>query len=272
MPDPSAQVGGRGIEQLRAAGIQVEVGCREAEAVELNRPYLKRINTGKPWVLAKWAMTLDGKIASASGDSQWISGEASRRIVHQLRGRVDAVVVGRETAQRDDPLLTARPPGARVARRVVLDRAARLPLDSKLVQTAHEAPVEVVAQTSRLDSEAAQRRVDALRDAGCEVTMLAADDSDDYLNQWLLACGARGDTNLLVEGGGALLGGLFTAKQVDEVHAFVAPKIIGGRNAISPVEGAGVETMAAAWQLPQLQIEPVEHDVYLHGRLADSTS
>ena len=139
--DPFPAVAGGGIERLRQAGLAVEVGLREAEARRLNAPYLKLTESGRPWVIAKWAMTLDGKLASRTGDSRWISNEASRAIVHQLRGRVDAIVVGRGTAGQDDPLLTARPAGPRVATRIVLDTRASLASDSQLVTTAGEAPV-----------------------------------------------------------------------------------------------------------------------------------
>ena len=126
MGDPFPQVAGGGLKLLRDAGLDVAVGVCEAEARRLNAPYLKLLRTGKPWVIAKWAMTLDGKIATRTGDSKWISGEESRRRVHELRGRVDAVIVGRGTVEADDPLLTARPPGPRTATRVVLSASGRV--------------------------------------------------------------------------------------------------------------------------------------------------
>src|SRR5262249_19006394 len=144
--DPFPRVAGGGIAELRAAGIEVEVGVCEAEARELNAPYLTLLGKGRPWVIAKWAMTLDGRIAARTGDSKWIRNPASRQFVHELRGRVDAVIVGSGTALADDPQLTARPPGPRTAARVVLDRRGRLPLTSKLVRTAREVPVIVVTE------------------------------------------------------------------------------------------------------------------------------
>ena len=147
--DPFPQVSGRGIAELQAAGIQCDVGARAAEANWLLAPYRKLIATGRPWVIAKWAMTLDGKLATRTGDSQWISSEASRAVVHQLRGRVDAVIVGSGTARADNPLLTARPADLadvkRIATRIVVDSAASLSLDSRLVQTAADVPVLVAA-------------------------------------------------------------------------------------------------------------------------------
>src|SRR5262249_3037368 len=160
-------VAGQGASQLRAVGVAVDFGLGEAEARRQNAPYLKLLTSGRPWVHAKWAMTLDGKIATRCGSSKWISGEASRRRVHQLRGRIDAIVVGVGTALADDPQLTARPTGPRVAARVVLDSHARLPLTSALARTAGQTPT-LVATTSNAD---AARRA-ALAAAGCEILVL----------------------------------------------------------------------------------------------------
>ncbi|MCH2222645.1 MAG: bifunctional diaminohydroxyphosphoribosylaminopyrimidine deaminase/5-amino-6-(5-phosphoribosylamino)uracil reductase RibD, partial [Dechloromonas sp.] len=142
--DPNPKVAGGGVAQLRAAGIEVIVGLLEEEARQLIAPFSKLVTRKRPWVIAKWAMTLDGKLATRAGASQWISGEASRTVVHQLRGRVDAILAGRGTAILDDPLLTARPPGPRIATRVVLDTQASLSCESRLMQTIDQAPVVVV--------------------------------------------------------------------------------------------------------------------------------
>src|SRR5690606_7029218 len=139
------QVAGGGLRQLRAAGIACEVGLLEDEAEQLLAPYLKRLRTGRPWVIAKWAMTLDGKIATGTGSSQWISGEASRAVVHQFRGRVDAILVGAGTVRADDPLLTARPPGLRTATRYVLGPISPT---SQLARTAREVPLVVALGTN----------------------------------------------------------------------------------------------------------------------------
>src|SRR5262249_20402186 len=149
---------------LEGARILVEVGLLEADARRLNAPYLKLVSTGRPWVIAKWAMTLDGKIAARTGDSRWISGEASREIVHQLRGRMDAVMVGRGTVQADDPLLTTRALGPRIAARIVVDSRAALSLDSRLVRSVCDAPVLVAT-----GSDAPQENIDRLSGAGCEL-------------------------------------------------------------------------------------------------------
>lgn len=262
MADPFPEVAGRGLEQLRQAGIEVSCGLHEAEAKQLNAPYLKLITQQRPWVIAKWAMTLDGRIASRSGHSQWISNEQSRAIVHQIRGRVDGILVGSNTALTDDPLLTARPTGPRIATRLVFDSQLRLPAKSKLVQTAGEFPT-LLATSAAADQEKAA----ALRTAGVEVLLLPGASHLERLNQLLDELGRRRMTNLLVEGGGGLLGALFDAQAMDEVHVFLAPKIIGGQAAAAPVGGMGLEKMSEAAELAQLQIQQLGTDIYLAGRL-----
>ncbi|MCE9547438.1 MAG: bifunctional diaminohydroxyphosphoribosylaminopyrimidine deaminase/5-amino-6-(5-phosphoribosylamino)uracil reductase RibD [Planctomycetia bacterium] len=260
--DPFPQVDGGGIRALEQAGIEVEVGLLVADAGRLLAPYRKLIATGRPWVIAKWAMTLDGKLATAAGDSRWISGEASRAVGHQIRGRVDAIVVGRGTAEADDPLLTARPPGPRVPLRIVLDSRATLSLDSQLVCTAGESPVLVAASQA---ANAAQ--VKQLTAAGCEVLPLAGDTLATRLDALLLELGRRRKTNVLVEGGAKVLGSLFDARAVDEVHVFIAPRIAGGAAAISPVGGQGISHMADALGLVDVKIEPLGDDVWIRGRV-----
>jgi diaminohydroxyphosphoribosylaminopyrimidine deaminase/5-amino-6-(5-phosphoribosylamino)uracil reductase len=259
--DPFSQVAGEGIAELRRAGIAVEVGLLESEARQLNAPYLKLIETGRPWIIAKWAMTLDGKIATRSLDSRWVSSRASRDIVHRLRGRVDAIMVGRATAAADDPLLTARPPGSRVAVRIVLDSNASLADSSQLAQTAREIPVLVA--TGKQSAAKDRRR---LTTAGCEVIECPGESHADRL-AWLLdELGRRRMTNILVEGGGQLLGSLLDLGQIDEVHAFIAPKLIGGSSAVGPVAGTGADLVAHAVGLSSPRIEQCGGDVYIHGR------
>ena len=271
MQDPFPQVAGGGFERLRAAGVQVEVGLCEEQARELNAPFLKLVATGRPWVIAKWAMTLDGKLATKTGDSRWISCEASRAIVHEIRSRVDAVLVGRRTAELDDPLLTARLPlgeaPPRVATRIVLDSAARLSPRSQLVLTAQQAPVLVV-----IGPEADESAASTLSAQGCEVLRLNATGPELRFEQLLDALGKRRMTNVLVEGGAAVLGTLFDHRLVDEVHAFIAPIVAGGEQAVSPVHGMGISTMGEVARLTTLQQQIVGTDVYISGRLANRDS
>jgi len=260
--DPYVQVSGGGIAELRAAGIEVDVGLARDEARALNAPYLKLVQKGRPWIIAKWAMTLDGKLATRTGDSRWISGPASREIVHRLRGRVDAILIGKQTAIADDPLLTARPPGPRVAKRIVVDTRAALPLESQLVRTARQVPLWVA-----VSFDAPVERIDALTAAGCDVILCAGQSRQDLLMSLLNKLGERLLTNVLVEGGGSLLGSLFDAGEVDEVHAFVAPRIIGGAAAASPVAGTGLRLMSEAISLADVTIEQIGEDAHIHGRV-----
>ncbi|MCY2992655.1 MAG: bifunctional diaminohydroxyphosphoribosylaminopyrimidine deaminase/5-amino-6-(5-phosphoribosylamino)uracil reductase RibD [Planctomycetota bacterium] len=260
--DPFPRVAGGGLAQLQAAGLDVEVGLCEPAARRLNAPYLKLVTTGRPWIIAKWAMTLDGKIATHTGSSQWISGVAARAAVHQLRGRVDALLVGRGTAAADDPLLTARPPGVRTATRIVVDTHAALSLDSRLVQTARETPVLVASGPAA----PAERRA-ALRGAGCEVWVGEAAERRERLGQLLDELGSRRMTNVLVEGGGQLLGSLFDLESIDEVHAFIAPKLVGGAQAPGPLAGRGVAQMLEAVRLEQPVVDMLENDLYLRARV-----
>lgn len=257
--DPNPHVDGGGIRRLRNAGIECDVGVCEPEARDLLAPYLKLTTTGRPWVIAKWAMTLDGKIATHTGSSQWISSDDSRAVTHALRGRVDAIIVGAGTLRADDPLLTARPAGPRTATRVAL---GDVPKDSQLAATVADAPLMVIRSREPKLGE-----YDWLTCAGGEFLKIDPGDDITKIRQVLDEFGRRRMTNVLFEGGGQVLGALFDARAVDEVHAFVAPKIVGGTNAPSPVAGLGVSEMAVALRLEQVQIEPKGDDVYVRGRV-----
>ncbi len=207
-------------------------------------------------------MTLDGKIATQVGESRWISSEPSRRLVHELRGRVDAVLVGSGTALADDPLLTARPAGPRQAVRIVFDSQASLPIGSRLAQTADEVPV-IVAAAATAPSENCWR----LRAAGCEVLSLTGSSHADRLRELLAELGRRRLTNLLVEGGAGLLGLLTDIREIDELHVFVAPRVLGGAAAPSPVGGSGVCRLADGLTVPNIQWQISGDDLYGFGRV-----
>lgn len=258
--DPFPKVAGGGIEELRLAGLEVELGVLEEEARKLNAPYLKLLGRQRPWVLAKWAMTLDGKTATATGESKWITSEESRRMVHEIRGRVDAIVIGRETARLDDPLLTARPPGPRTALRVVVDSRATLSLESKLVRTAREIPVLV-----SVGPHARPRDRERLAEAGCQIVECDAEAPKQRIEQLLTELGRRHLTNVLVEGGGRLTGSLLDARQIDEVHAFIAPRVLGGAWARTPVAGDGIGEIAQSLWLDDLAVRTIGPDVYIRG-------
>ncbi|WP_203328959.1 bifunctional diaminohydroxyphosphoribosylaminopyrimidine deaminase/5-amino-6-(5-phosphoribosylamino)uracil reductase RibD [Candidatus Laterigemmans baculatus] len=256
--DPFPAVDGGGLEHIAAAGIPIELGVGEAEVANLCAPYLKRVRTGRPWVIAKWAMTLDGKIATSTGDSRWISSPESRRRVHELRGRVDAVIVGAGTVLADDPQLTTRPPGHRVATRIVVDRHGTLAPDTQLVRTARQCPVRLFVGP---DADAA--RMAKLQEAGVDVVRCEANGRVKMVETMLSHCGAAGMTNVLVEGGSALLGALRDAGQIDEAQVFVSPKIVGGQKAITPVAGIGLSAMSQAHGWETQSIERVDDDVHI---------
>jgi len=238
--DPDPRVSGRGVAALRAAGIEVTTGLLGAEAEEVNAGYLMRLRAGRPLVTLKLATTLDGRIATAAGNSRWITGEAARRLAHLLRARHDAVIVGVGTALADDPRLDCRLPGLpyRPVVRIVVDGGLRLPADSRLVAAAGEGPVWVV---TRADADPERHRTLTAR--GVEIIDVAAgDDGRPDPAALLQALGQRGLTRVMVEGGGTLAASLVRAVLVDRLAWFRAPRLIGGDG--QPAVGAmAVETL-----------------------------
>ena len=241
----------------------VQEGVLGDQSRSLIAPFAKLISQGRPWIIAKWAMTLDGKLASRTGNSQWISGSASRTVVHQLRGEVDAILVGRGTVESDDPLLTARPEGPRVATRVVLDSAASLSPESQLVRSIAQGPVLVAVA-----AEAPADRIDRLAELGVEIFRVSGSDEASRLESLLEEMGRRQWTNVLVEGGSKVLGMLLDLQAIDEVHTFIATKLIGGEEALSAMAGRGIAQMGDATELTNAQVEVLEGDIYVHGRIA----
>ncbi len=245
MKDPFPEVAGRGIRRLRRAGIRVDVGLCRAEAALLNTPYLTLLTRQRPYVILKWAQSLDGRIATSTGDSRWISCAAARRIVHRLRARVDAILVGIGTVLADDPQLTARDvPLRRTAARLVLDTRLRLDPKSKLATTARQAPVVVFTSSPALRTRRTRAR--QLCEQGVTIRTCPLRNGSLSLPAVLQHLAAERLTNLLVEGGGRLLTAFLEAKLVDEVYAFVAPKLIGGASAATPFGGLGARTVSEA--------------------------
>lgn len=223
--DPSPPVCGKGLRALRRAGVRVEVGVLADEAVALIAPFATRIRLDRPYVIGKWAQSLDGKLAGARGESKWISCSASRRRVHRLRARVDAVLVGSGTVLSDDPALTARDvPLRRRAMRVVLDGRLRTPLRCQLVDTADDLSVLIFTTATAARSTKASR----LRAAGVEVVPCRTRNGRLSIAACLSALARRDVTNVLVEGGAAVLTAFLEAKLLDEAWVFTAPILIGG--------------------------------------------
>jgi diaminohydroxyphosphoribosylaminopyrimidine deaminase / 5-amino-6-(5-phosphoribosylamino)uracil reductase len=262
MPDPFPEVAGKGFERLRAAGVTLRLGVERNAAFTLNLPYLTLLKLGRPYVHAKWAMSLDGRIATRTGDSKWISGEQSRAHAHELRGRVDAVVVGRRTVLADDPLLTARPPGPRIAARIVLTSGGILPAGCRLLQTLDAAPVIVATLAGRGAG---------LRDGGCEVIELPEENGRPNVSALVRELGNRRMTNILVEGGSGVLGSFHDADLIDELHVYIAPKLIGGDAALAPVGGSGLAAVGSPRRpIVARRERALGEDRYVNARLASA--
>lgn len=253
--DPNPAVDGLGFRILKKVGIAVRTGVLADEAERVNRGFLKVHRTGLPYVAAKWAMTLDGKIATAGGDSRWISGERSRRLVRALRDEFQAILVGANTALRDDPRLR----GAETKPvRIVLDSKARLPLTARLATTARRQRT-IVAVTPGAD----ESQVRKLWRAGIEIITLEEIDLLILFEELARA----GIQSILVEGGGEVHASCLSQGLVDEVVVFVGPKIVGGRDAKTPVEGDGLQRMRDALELEDVRVERIGDDAVIRGRV-----
>jgi diaminohydroxyphosphoribosylaminopyrimidine deaminase / 5-amino-6-(5-phosphoribosylamino)uracil reductase len=266
--DPSEKASGRGPGMLRDGGVEVlfAEGPEAAAARLINQAFRKHARTGRPLVTLKSAMTLDGRTATGSGDSRWISGPESRATVHRWRAEADAVGVGIGTVLADDPLLTARetdPPVARPPRRVVFDSAARLPLDSQLVSTLDVAPVVAVVAGA-----AHGERVAALRDAGIE-TIVVDGSPAERVQAGLAELGRREVTSLLLEGGARLAGAFLDAGEVDALRLFVAPVLLGGADARPLAAGEGAASIEAAERALAMDWEPSGEDLLISARMRE---
>ena len=257
MKDPNPLVAGRGIEILRAAGIEVEVGILESEARRLNEVFLKYITKKIPFVTAKFACSLDGKISTVTDESQWISCEESRNFVHHLRDINDGIMVGIGTVLADNPSLTTRIDNGKNPVRIVVDSMARTPLDSKFLNDG--AAKNIIAVTSNAPAE----KISALQNLGAEIIIAGENQVDLKILMQELA--SREITSVLLEGGGTLNFSMFRAGLIDKVFAFVAPKIIGGKNSLTPVEGGGFEKLADAAELENLTAEKIGIDILICG-------
>ena len=256
--DPNPKVSGKGIVHLRSAGVDVSVGLMAREAERLNEKYFHFMQTGRPFVHLKMAVSLDGRIATRTGDSRWITGPEARQRVHELRHEYDAILVGSGTASTDDPLLTDRSgkPRRRPIVRVVLDNSLRISKDSKLVATAGEAGVIVFTGSSVEDS-----RVKPLEARGVEIVREGARDLITMLDE----LGRRSIQSVLVEGGANVAGKLLDAGLINKVSFFMAPLIIGGREAPAAIGGEGAQTLADAYELGDVEYNSRGRDLEVTG-------
>ena len=259
--DPNPLVAGKGISQLRTAGIQVDEGVLEKECEALNRPFFHFIRTGRPYLVLKYAMTLDGKIATRTGASRWITGPEARQRVHRDRNRYTAILVGVGTVLADDPQLTCRLPGGRDPVRVICDSRLRTPLTAHVVTTARQVPTWIA--TCCKDPE---RQAPYLA-AGCRVLELPEREGRVDLEALLEALGKENLSSVLLEGGAELAGAALAGGLVQHLQAYIAPKLFGGRQAPGPIGGVGVELPAQAPVLQDYSLTRYGQDILLEGEL-----
>ena len=265
MTDPNPKVAGRGVEILRTAGIEVEVGLLEDEARRLNEVFIKWVTEKIPFVTLKFACSLDGKIATVGGESQWISCEASRKFSHRLRDVNDGILVGIGTVLADNPSLTTRLVDGKNPARIIVDSNARTPLDAKVVTDGQARTF--IAVTTNAPSE----KISALKNRGVEI-ITAGDGARVDLKILLRELAAREITSVLVEGGGTINFAMLSAGLVDKIFAFVAPKILGGKNSLSAIAGEGFAKLTDAVALENFSAEKIGDDFLLSGYVKDSKS
>ena len=258
--DPNPKVAGKGVKILQEHGIEVETGVLEKECLALNEIFFYYITTGMPYVAMKYAMTLDGKIASCTGDSKWVTGETARHHVHELRKQYSAILAGIGTVLADDPMLNCRIEEGVDPVRVVCDSSLRIPLSSQLVKTAGDIPVIVAYAKENPEKEK------ALLQAGVELISAGRDGRVD-LAVLMRELGKRKIDSVLVEGGGAIHGSLLKSGLVQKIYCYLAPKLIGGREAGSPVEGDGFSRMKDALPVKEMEILPLGQDICISGRV-----
>jgi diaminohydroxyphosphoribosylaminopyrimidine deaminase / 5-amino-6-(5-phosphoribosylamino)uracil reductase len=262
MQDPNPRVDGRGIAALRAAGITVVVGVLEDRVRRLNEFFVKHVTTGLPFVTAKFAMSLDGRIATHTGESKWITSDASRQEVHRLRHMHDAILVGANTVIRDDPNLTTRlPQGGRSPLRVVVDSRLRVPYEARIFQ--QESGGVLLATSDRARGD----RLREFEKRGVPVVVLPADQGRVGLLDLLRHLGRQDTISLLIEGGSSMHGSAFDQRLVDKVVAFIAPRIIGGIEAPGAVGGHGVDLLSDAHAMHDVEVRRCDGDVVVSGYL-----
>ena len=261
MRDPNPLNNGKGLARLRQNNIRVKEGVMKEEAEELNRPFIKFISERMPYVAVKVAQSLDGKIATKTGDSKWISAKDSREFVHQLRRRVDAVLVGVNTVLKDNPLLTSRFPKKSLTqpKKVVVDSLLRISSKNNLLKD----PKSLIIATTH---KAPVKKIEFLKDKGVDVIISMDSAGFVDLRALMQSLAARGIMHILVEGGGQVVSGFLKKSLVDEMLVFISPKVIGGRDAITSVEGEGVKLVKHATRLNNIKVKLFKSDILIQGR------
>ena len=260
--DPNPAVNGKGFEALRAAGIEADVGCLAEEAVRLNEAFFTFVRLGRPFVIMKIAASLDGKIATRTGESRWITGESARHHVHQVRNVVDVVLVGIGTVLRDDPMLTTRlgVEDQRDPARIIVDNLARLPLRAKVINRASTAPTYIA-----VSEMASQARLEALEREGVQVIRVEESPRRVSLACLLQTLGKMGFLSVMIEGGAEINASALTEGVVDKILLFMAPMLVGGRSSASAVAGEGIDTFSQATHLVDVRIERFDGDILVEG-------
>ncbi|MGN0483446.1 MAG: bifunctional diaminohydroxyphosphoribosylaminopyrimidine deaminase/5-amino-6-(5-phosphoribosylamino)uracil reductase RibD [Lachnospiraceae bacterium] len=266
--DPNPLVAGKGVRILQEHGIEVECGILKEECDRLNEVFFHYIQTKTPFVVMKYAMTLDGKIACETGDSKWVTGEASRNRVQQMRKQYSGIMAGIKTVLADDPMLNCRIENGVDPTRIICDSALRIPLECKLVQTAKEIPTIVVTTKKAVQHSEFERKKQALQQAGVEILQQDREEEVD-LQMLMHELGERGIDSILLEGGGTLNASALKSGIVHRVNCFVAPKLVGGKDARSPIEGNGILKMKDAALLRDVTIEQIESDFLISGRIKE---
>ena len=260
--DPNPITSGKGIQKLKGAGIEVMVGVMETQAKRLNAPFFKLMQKGLPYVTVKWAMSDDGKIATRTGESKWITSEESRKYVHKIRGQMDGILVGINTVVRDDPLLTCRIEGGQNPKRIVVDSNAVLPINSRLLSTINEGEIIVA-----VCKNAQRNRIEKLEQLGCKIVQTEDINGRVYLHELFQRLGEMKLTNILVEGGSRVITSVVEGHLADRVMVFIAPFIIGGEGAKSPVLGMGINKMSDAAEIDEVEIKRFSNDIVIEGTL-----
>ena len=275
--DPNPLVSGKGISILQNAGIEVVTGVEADKIKELNKVFLKYIKTKRPYVILKTAMTLDGKIASYTGDSKWITNDKSRQLVHKLRSEMMGIVAGIGTVKADNPMLNCRLESSQQSAvsgqsnirqpiRIIVDTKASISLDSNIVKTANEyRTILAVGQQSTVKNQ--QSKINELESFNVEILQCEEKDGRVDINDLMIKLGEKGIDSLLLEGGSCLNAAFLEAGCVDEVYAFIAPKIIGGEHSKSPIGGKGIELMKDAITFDKVEIEQIENDILIKCKI-----